>query len=1062
MNSTQLDVPFSSVLRDVAPQINLELVQLQFDISNEVRDLLVEKNMMFILTTSAVFRIDLSDPLSVTRVMLPGEVADNLILTNSWLHLNGEILIIQMNSCYHYLLHSSYNKFKPLPRFKGLKIEHVVFGNSTNSIGDLIIATKEGIVYVASVKCHDPETQGNKRDDKFIRQIHNMKEKISGIIFHKDCSVQIFTSSGRTSVWACQLTTLQDIMQALRQTPLESKVLFKQNMEYHFYASSSTYYCISPESGKVHSNDLQFYLSSSKVIDWGDYNIRLGKLSMVTTDHYLLYLSADSRNLIGLSKLLESAPLVVPLTPTVGNESVLGLTAESNGQTRWLFTNSNIYEITVSNEYLSLWFSFYKLGDYDTALKMVESEKSNEACAIRNLIYAKQAYELLREGGFGVEVSEESSTELKQRFDSLKRGIELLAKLQEPFEKVALMLLSIDEERAFSGSTSRGLLREYLLLKMHQSRHGEERMNKTILSAWVVKCFLQAMQTINLQSMSGINSDTKLETRTKSKNTIGNLGISLLSFLKGNLQFVDKPTIYELMKKAHLDEILLSFADLLQDYEFIARHHIECESWSEAIQTIRKIHGQKNQNSNEIILEASFPMLSKCPQATIDFWLSLDDFDFEIILPAIIHFNQLHRTLPYGKNPTLTFLLKIICEKGKSSMLLNNQYLLLLISQSVFHEESEVTKDVMRTLEFLRSNVNGIERGRPFDSNLILRSCLRFKRIEPAVSILVNDLKQYETALKLALSKGSSYLGELVLRQFDENWHNHDAAELSKNERELEDLSTRNDSSTRLENDTLRVRKTLWFEYARYLIERASRGSDPDTPPVNEYETSVIQSSISARVKEKVPVGETSRLGGVMTHLFSLSKAYGGTNDLISFKDFLPLLPESVLVSHFRNDIVQSLHYYNRHINHLALEMQDSSVTASKLRSQVAKTHSDAAKGIVYTIIEPGESCCLCGNILVEKNILLFQNCHHGCHKDCAARFFLQLNGNYRFKKLFQNFKHSFDLELKKSLDDFLTSACPLCNDSNINTLEDESFTLEKNKEELADWSIAHVTFSRS
>lgn len=1068
----------SLIMNNEVPEINLEQVQLQFSLRNEMRELLVENNKMYIFTLNNVYRIDLSNPLSALRVALPGDSIEPLTLTNVWLNPSGDFLIIQINFKSHFLLHSSYSQFKPLPRLKGLRVEFLVFSQAQEltDTGDFVASTKEGVVYVVSIKFHDPKTQGNKRDDKYVRQVYSAKLQIAGILISENNdSFQLFTAIGSKFTWSIQLATLHDLIQAFRQTPKE-ETIFRTDVLNHFHVLTPFYYCFSGTSGGIISNDRNVITPSSNVTDWEAYNFHLGKRSLLATDYYLLHVTSDCKSLVILSKIMHRPPLVISLSSIVGDELVLGVTEETNGQTQWLFTQNNVYEIIISNEYLSLWYSFYKTGSYENALKMVDA--SAETCdvwSIKNIIYVKQAYELLQQGGLGLDFSSESSKDQQHRFECLKKGIGLLAKLQEPFEKVTLMLLSTNDENRFLYTSSRELLRDYLLVKFKQAGHSEEKMNNIILSSWIVKTYLEAVQKtesyVARETFSNLSSDTLQD---KTKNELKSLEASMLSFLQNNIQNIDSKTVYELMIRMGFADSLVKFAELLKDYEYIVYHHIDNESWSKAIQAMKKLHYQNSQNSSRVIFDTSFLVLLRAPQISTEFWLTLDDLDFEKLLPAILHFNQLHKTLPYSQNPIFRFFLKLIFEKGIRSLDINNQYLSLLMAHSISSDESHVIKDILKTLEFLRNILDGSGQNMAFDADFLLRTCLRFQKIEPAVSILIKEFKQYETALTLALNNGSCRLSEFVLMEFDKYSKKKGNIDTAKLSNEVNTFSGHDFSSTRLEDDSLKFRKSLWFMYARFLINCVCNGIHFDIPIIAEKsklghqfpcsldEKSLATISADLKVTEKVSEAQSSLLSEVLSYLFGLSKSYGGSADLLSFKDLLPLLPESVLINHFRDDIVQSLHHYNNQINHLGLEMQESAITASKLKAQVAESNYETIKGHIYTIIEPGESCCLCRKILMEKNILVFPNCHHGCHKECAARFFLQRKGDYRFKKLFQNFKHSSDIAHKNALDDFLTRACPLCNESNLNTLDDETIDSEWSKADVADWSMSHVTFSRT
>ena len=90
------------------------------------------------------------------------------------------------------------------------------------------------------------------------------------------------------------------------------------------------------------------------------------------------------------------------------------------------------------------------MGKYSEALKYLDED--DEANFLkRDLVLIKQGYDYLQRGGFGI-LSDDLSLQIQ--------GIQILAKLTEPFEKVCLMLLNHKQSDA--------LLIEYLLAKLNK------------------------------------------------------------------------------------------------------------------------------------------------------------------------------------------------------------------------------------------------------------------------------------------------------------------------------------------------------------------------------------------------------------------------------------------------------------------------------------------------------------------------------------------------------------------------------------------------------------------
>ncbi|KAK7679351.1 hypothetical protein QCA50_017568 [Cerrena zonata] len=132
------------------------------------------------------------------------------------------------------------------------------------------------------------------------------------------------------------------------------------------------------------------------------------------------------------------------------------------------------------------------------------------------------------------------------------------------------------------------------------------------------------------------------------------------------------------------------------------------------------------------------------------------------------------------------------------------------------------------------------------------------------------------------------------------------------------------------------------------------------------------------------------------------------------------------MINNFKDEIVSSLNQYNNRINQLTLEMQESSKIAHQLKEQIKDSTSNHNKGKIYTIIEP----------------------------ECLVRYYLKLKGDYRFKKVFQDFKRNSSVANKKEVDDIMLKVCVLCNESNINTIDTNIIDLSSDREKLSEWVL--------
>lgn len=1061
------------------PKFEIEKVQLQFDLMNGLQNLLVSNNIMYVFSKDYVCRIDLDNPSVPFKISLPMP-SDSLKVTNSWLHPNGKFLLVQVNQTLYFHLHQDYSKFKVLPRFKGHDIEHVCFSDtmSDQSTGDFLFTTKDGNVYVACIKFHEPGTHDKKRDDKYVKQLYKSAGKIRGIAFcNNSTQIRLFVDTD-TLVWDCFELIQSELSRVFRHSP-KTITLLNQDMESIFLFARQNYYLVIPSTGDIYSNDEEVQMSHTETLSTGNSRILSAPKSFIATAHHLIFLSSTRDKLIILNKLTPQSPIIKDLGSIVPpDEKVIGVDSDFLGNTHWIFTSNGIHEIVVSNESISVWYNYYKMGNYEQALKLLNTNDDSMTSLKRNVVLVKQGYDLLQKGEFGLETKDDDESLYKLQL----QGIQLLGKLQEPFEKICLMLLNLKLSNFNVSLTSTMLLVEYLKVKFSYSKEFDKSSVRTVvLSTWIVQLILRSIQVIQnrLRCDSEIDklvlsNDQNQSTSKglKMNKTLKELNASLDQFLRSNHHILDSKTIYEIMANMDFPEKLIAFAELLQEYRFILNYYVQEEMWNEALRALVQLYTKDKEEFMDAVQRTSTVLLINNPKDTVETWLRFSGINYETLLPAILSFNKNGDSVPFNQNPTVHLLLNLIFDKGFKSPVVNTYYLALLITYPSHGDDDQITASILKVLEFLRgeSSRGYSKKEALYDSDFLLRLCLKCRRYTAAILVLIRDLQLFDAALKLALDKNMTSSAEFVLRLFDEH--------AIKNEDSNKDDLDMNDSGTSdgrfnnripLANNLFSSRKKLWLMYAKYLIDGVCDGAHfgvldkwndhkSHKQSMKELESNPVKTitlELIGEMKGNVDVKlKSEELNKVLNYLLHLSDSNDGSLNNLTLKDLLPMFPEDVLITSFKDEIVESLDYYNNRISQLTLEMQESAEIAEKLKFQILQSESQEQAGSLYTIIEPGEPCQLCGKLLIERNFVAFRNCHHCFHKDCTIRYYLQLKGDYRFKKIFQGFRINSSVTDEKELDSLLLSACLLCNESNLNTVDEFLIDSEKNKTEIEEWQL--------
>lgn len=1065
-------------LTETQPTVDIDQVQLQFDLQGLLQQLCVQNNIMYLVLASLVFRIDLERPTDVGSFLLPpGESP----IVGAWLDPTGAYLLVQTLGKTTYHLHRLYSKFKPLPRFKGFGITAVAFPESpvdavssaasepTAEIS-FLVGSVDGHIYSAQLKVHASES---KRDDRHLKLLYKLSggSPVSGIAFTRN-SLQVSVVHGSSLLqWDCFDTSSSELTRVFRTPPQATSLPLSGNALFDADGQSYTY--LIPSTNEIRSSDPETALLADK-INTGGYFLSSSKNSLLSTKHHYLLLNSQHDALLVASKLGGSPPLVVGLS-SLGRDTPLGITADRTGHTYWLYTRNSIHELVISNEAASVWHSYYKMGRYADALRCLEDDANQAHRALKkDIVLVKQGYSLLQEGGFGVD----SVTE--DLWQKQLKGVRTLAELLEPFEKVCLMLMgsTIADFQGRVSLANVALLVEYLEVKLETAKSEKSQIRTAVLSSWILERLLRGeVSAIEQKSQKNNNHASGLfEANGGSNTALFDSSSRLTSFLEKNHRILDAPTVYQLMTSVHSPDHLIAFAELIADHKFLLNYYIDLENWTGASNTLISLYKRDVEAACEAAYFKATVLLVNSPKTTTEIWLQLSELDPERLIPAILAYNKNNRSIPLPENHSLHYLLRLVYDKGVRSRLINNCFLSLLITYPLDNNDKQAARHRTRQITKL---LHQLKDGKLiYDADFVLRLCLRHEQFHPAILVLINDFELYEQALKLALAHELTELAEFVLKKFDESVLGGDKSGDLVYRGSTEEESA-NVGKIRLEEESYSARKKLWMLFAEYLIHGVCEGKKfsilntvgespkPDEEKVLKNGTTEkdtvkeavkditlgLLESMTSKPEERPPQLASGDLNRTLRYLLNFSYTNNSSLNVLTLKDLLPLFPESIMINNFKDEIVQSLNQYNTRIGQLSLEMHELTNIAAQLKAQIHEFATTPSKGRVYTVIEPGEPCRICRRILLDRNFVCFPNCHHNFHKDCLVRYYLQLKGDYRFKKIFQTFKRNATLASRVELDEIMLSECVLCNDGNINTI-DINLVDDKERLEMAEWEL--------
>lgn len=1111
------------------PTFDIDQVQLQFNIKSKLKRLCVQNNIMYLILDRLVFKINLNNPSEVKHYQLSNST--DIVITDCWLSPNGCHFICQINNTMHYYLHDSYDKFKILPRFKNLLIKFITFPSSDNedsiSTGDILVTTTDGTIYVSNIKSHDPKVNENKKDDKYIRLVYKCTKfsNIYGVFFtNNDSQINLFLDN-KILQWDCFDHSYSELSKVFKIQPNVVETSTSSNLV--TYSNGSHYILLSVSNNAVFSNDNELQLSQTEKLNTPTA-LSKERDSLILSDHHVISLSNDHKQLLICNKLSNRCK-VLELHQYLSekNERVLGIVADKSARTYWIYSQDNIFELLVNNESVSVWYNYFKMGKYNEALKCLDDTASRDVSFLKkDMILIRQGYDYLQQGAFGIDYGEEESD--SDLINLQVKGIKVLGELSEPFEKICLMLLNM--QHTISGNpnsrtnlVSERLLIEYLLVKFYLAKNQDKnKIRIVVLSSWIIDLMLRVIykledeiQMNKATNYSIIKAKKELSIEAKER-ILGEFNDKFYAFLNLNYKFFDRKTVYQIIEDMNYHSKLLYLAELDKDYEFVLNYYIDLQEWQNATQTLIKMYSDNFHKYEEIIYKKSTILLISYPQKIIETWLKFSEINYDRLLPAILTYNKNNSKIPLTENYSIQFLQRLIYSKGVKSKTINNYYLSLLITYPTTKPKMDVSSDedtmkyinkqIIKFLNHAKSDMSGSNK--LYDSGFILRLCLGYKHVQPAVLILINDMKLFEPALKLSLDSNLTNLAVYILNKYNDFLENNGEMKINSDDFEISHDSFDNGNDTKdigkskLEEENFGESKKLWLMFADYLIKGVCDGKEFDilndirsddtggyygdttldssataedensngktSEDLDHHEKeknnkdSDVSKDLTANIVDSMNVNGSEKeinipqdkANKVLKYLLDSSYNKIMNSSILSLKDLLPLFPETVMINNFKDEIIRSLNQYNNKINSLSLEMKESLNISNKLKAQIKESNEQENKGKIYTIIEPGEPCRFCDNLLVNKNFISFPNCHHNFHKECLVRYYLLLKGDYRFKKVFQNFKKNNTSENKKELDEIMLNECILCNESNIISIDNNLIDTTKDDALISDWAL--------
>ncbi|PMD43432.1 vacuolar protein sorting protein-like protein DigA [Hyaloscypha variabilis F] len=733
------------------PIFNVEKVSLQFSIASDFVAAQVANNVLVLaLSNGRILRIDLDNPADIDDIDLPKKTSEVGVIRRMFLDPTASHLIICTALGENYYLHTQSRQPRPLSRLRGVSIEAIAWNPAlpTTSTREILVGASDGNIYEAYI---ETATEFYRKEDKYLKSLQKIPDgPVTGLwvdtvsdlrkpdvrrvliasqnrLLHlvgkvgragHDGGASIFTKLFETEqptvheisrVSATATSSLVVSPDAPDSSSLES---LAPDRIFAWLSSQGVFYGrllttpASPDLGNKVFNEAKLLprsqLPASESSTGRKKVVQDSIDSIVLTQWHIVHLVG--RRVIAINRLDDRVVYdQVVLDP---GQEALGLYADQQKNTFWLFTTQEIFEIVVTEEDRDVWKVMLKTEHFDAALRYARGSAQKDAVATASGDY------LVSKGSF-IEAA----------------GV--YGKSSKPFEQVALIFVDNDQQDA---------LRKYLLTKIGTYKKSSI-MQRIMIASWLVEIFMSKLNSLDDTIITKAELSETLNPE-QTKNQLETIRTEFQEFVKKYKSDLDRKTTYDIISSHGREEELLFFASAVNDFNYVLGYWMQRERWKEVLDVLKK------QTDPEIFYRYSSGLITHVATDLVDILMRQSALRPRNLIPALLNYDRNFQG-PLSQNQAIRYLLHVINQLNSTDAAVHNT----LISIYASHP----SKDEKALLAYLESQ--GDEPS--FDSDFALRLCIQHSRVQSCVHIY-STMGQYLQAVELALEHSEIDLASLV------------------------------------------------------------------------------------------------------------------------------------------------------------------------------------------------------------------------------------------------------------------------------------------------------------
>ena len=988
---------------DSLPIFDVQRVDMQFSIASDFVAAQVANNTLLLaLQTGRIMRIDLESPSDIDDIDLPKKPSEIGTIRRIFVDPTASHLIISTNLGQNYYLHTQSRTPKALSRLRDVMIDCVSWNPSqpTASTREILIGAADGNIYETFLELSQ---QSFRRDEKYVKNVYKTEAPV--------CGIWTDALPGRSDLRRIVISTAGRLLHFLGRNGRqghegsgsvysrifegESPAIYEPDPGQHPPIASA--FAVTPEPPDTPALDTA---RPERIFAWSSaQRVLHGKLLTSPPSPELGRMLYDQASTLSNVRLADDAEGIRPAKPGRSAADFLALSQWHILQIfndRLVATN-RLDDSVVHNQAV--------IGPAEKPVALLADHKKNTFWMFTNkAIFEvvvrdedRDIWRVLMKRQEFEEALQYANNTAQRDAVATASGDFLLAKgrYAQAASVYGKGTKPFEEvSLAFLDAGAKDALRTYLITKL-SSLKKSSTMQRILLTSWLTELFMSALNTLD----DAVTTDATL---TNTDDTLADVQRQLQKtqkdyheFIRQNKDALDQKTIYDIISAHGREEELLFFASAINDHSFVFSYYIQRDQWKEALQTLNR------QSNPETIYKYATALMTHVAISFVDILTRHSNLDPRRLIPACLAYNQTassssNNVVPINENQAVRYLAHAVTAQSSVDAAVHNT----LISIYASHPSSSESA-LLSYLEAQTPPSYAKDNKPPYDGDFALRLCTQHNRIRSAIFILMS-MSAYTSALTLALQHGETSLAVSVAERPE-----HDAA----------------------------TRKKLWLAIARSVVAGETPGTLEDG------------GKKSQQPKGLEPKPRSQDQASIKTALDLLKRAPAG---VLRIEDLLPLFPDFVLIDSFKSEICDALEDYSRQIDSLRQEMDDSALTSTRLKHDLA----DLDKR--WALVEPGEGCAVCQEVLLDRRFWVW-GCGHGVHGDCVVRE-VQRKGDRatarRVKEVRSGLEGAVEGKrreaLVRELDDLLGRECPLCGEMAVRSIDEGFGASEKEKESWA------------